>query len=91
MANEGDPNPELIRLDPPSGSVDGGQQVTVHGNHLQYVVDLYFDHDAAIIKEQTATTLVAITPAHSDGVVWVHAQSNGDGYSTPLRYRYNSG
>ncbi|MFI7019953.1 IPT/TIG domain-containing protein [Streptomyces sp. NPDC050164] len=90
MAIDSDPRPELVRLEPPSGPVDGGQQVTVHGNHLQYVIDLYFDHDAAIIKEQTPTTLVAITPGQSEGPVWVHAESSG-GYSNGLRYRYTSG
>ncbi|MEV8019433.1 IPT/TIG domain-containing protein [Streptomyces sp. NPDC086554] len=85
-----DPRPELVRFDPPSGSVDGGQQVTVHGNHLQYVIDIYFDHDACIIKEQQATKMVIITPAHEEGPVWAVAESSG-GYSNGLRYRYTSG
>ncbi|MFE0138109.1 IPT/TIG domain-containing protein [Streptomyces sp. NPDC059037] len=73
---QSDPRPELMRFEPPSGPVDGGQQVTVHGNHLQYVIDIYFDiyfdHDACIIKEQQANKMVLITPAHSEGVAEGH-------------------
>ena len=62
----------ISSLSPASGPVGGGTEVTVHGTGFEPGARVTFDgFDAISTQFVDSTTLVATTPAHGSGTVWV--------------------
>ena len=70
-----DPDPIVASIDPASGPVEGGSQVTIHGFNFTPTVDVVFGADAetgaggalAAVTYVDANTLLVTTPAFSSG------------------------
>ena len=62
----------LSSVSPASGPMDGGTQVTVHGTGFEPDTRVVFDgHESAATEFVDSTTIIATTPPHAAGTVWV--------------------
>ncbi|MBS0590492.1 MAG: IPT/TIG domain-containing protein, partial [Proteobacteria bacterium] len=69
--------PTISNLSPNSGGTVGGTSVTITGTNLAGATSVTFDGLAATIVTNTATQIVANTPAHALGVVDVSVTTAG--------------
>jgi Concanavalin A-like lectin/glucanases superfamily/MBG domain (YGX type)/Bacterial Ig-like domain (group 3)/IPT/TIG domain/MBG domain len=67
----------LTGISPAEGPDTGGTQVTVTGTGFEPGMRLTFDGFDAVIESITPTTIVATTPAHVPGTVWIAVFSSG--------------
>jgi uncharacterized protein (TIGR03382 family) len=81
------PPPELTSVAPTSGSIAGGTSVTVSGFKFVTGATVTFGDSAGAVTSLTATSIVAITPAHSAGPVDVTV-TNPDGQKAKLTAAY---
>jgi len=78
------PPPVVIRLDPASGTIDGGEWTVVHGSGFRAGAQVRFGlRDAAQVQVLDAARIRARTPLHEIGRVAVTV-TNVDGYSDTL-------
>jgi len=62
--------PAVTAVEPRSGTVAGGTEVTIKGAHLAEASAVHFDAAAATdVVEVSASELTATTPAHAEGTV----------------------
>lgn len=83
----GDPAPTVTSLAPASGTVLGGEQVTITGSGFGPDSTVTFGGVAATVAVEAPTTLVATAPAHAAGPVDVVVTTNGRS-SEPATFTY---
>jgi hypothetical protein len=67
-----EPGISVTSISPTSGPMTGGTQVTVRGTGFEPDSRVVFDgYDAASAQFVDSTTMIATTPAHVPGIVWV--------------------
>nr|XP_054765687.1 fibrocystin-L-like [Lytechinus pictus] len=78
----------LDSIDPPSGSTEGGQTVTIAGNgFIAEDTLVLIDGNPCEIQSLSLSEIVCITPPHSQESVTVSVHSGGNDYTT-LAYEY---
>lgn len=85
-----DETPVVEGVDPASGSVDGGEEVTITGTNLGDVTSVEFGGAKATITSQDTSTITVTTPEHEAGDVDVVVSSSAgeSAESTASRYTY---
>jgi len=79
-----DPAPVVANVSPTSGTVVGGDIVTISGDHFGYPGNhVYFDTIEAQIRSDGGSTFQVVTPPHAAGSVSVSVK-NPDGQSSLL-------
>lgn len=80
--------PGIATVTPNSGSVSGGQPVTITGTDFGQASSVTFGGAAATITNNTATSLSVTTPAHAAGAVAVAVTAIGGTGTAASGYRY---
>lgn len=85
------PAPTLSGITPPAGSAAGGTVVSLTGTNFGATATVTFDGVAASsVGVVNSTTIVAVTPAHAQGVVDVAVTTNGTALSLNSAYTYEA-
>jgi hypothetical protein len=84
--------PTIINLSPNKGPSTGGTPVTITGTNFGSTVKVFFDKAAATsVSVSSATSLIAVTPAHDPGTVAVEiVNPGGQPVSTPDAFTYEN-
>lgn len=85
------PAPTLSGLSPDTGSTGGGASVTLTGTNLTGATSVTFGGAAATFSVQSATTIVATSPAHTAGAVTVTVTTPGGSATLPWSFSYIAG
>ena len=80
--------PAVTSVSPNSGSTGGGTSVTITGTNFTGATSVAFGTTAATIVSNTATQIVATSPAHSAGAVDVRVTTSGGTSSTVTADRF---
>ncbi len=86
------PPPTIATISPASGPIAGGTSVTIDGTGFQSGAVVRFGSQAATVLSQTATRLVARTPAQARGTTGVTVLNpDGSAVTLPLAWTYRGG
>jgi predicted outer membrane repeat protein len=80
--------PAITSVSPAAGPAAGGQSVTITGTNLEGATSVTFGGTPAAITSNTATRIVATTPAHAAGAVTVAVTTPGGSGSKADAYTY---
>ncbi|MBO9661464.1 IPT/TIG domain-containing protein [Dokdonella sp.] len=80
--------PAITSVSPGAGPAGGGQSVTITGTNLAGATSVTFGGTAATVTGNTATQIVATTPAHAVGAVTVAVTTPGGSGSKANAYTY---
>lgn len=80
--------PAFGSVGPITGSVDGGQQVTINGSNLSSVTGVLFGTTAGTITVKSSNLIQVMTPAHVQGEVAITLQSPGGDWVEPSAFTY---
>ncbi|PIZ04590.1 MAG: hypothetical protein COY58_03405 [Gammaproteobacteria bacterium CG_4_10_14_0_8_um_filter_38_16] len=81
--------PTISGISPASGSINGGNSVTISGAHLSDPVSVTFDGESAALITNTASSITVTTPLHSaQGTVDVVVTTSGGTTTDSGAYTY---
>jgi uncharacterized protein DUF11/IPT/TIG domain-containing protein len=82
--------PVVTSVNPSSGSIAGGQSVTITGTDLALATFVRFGGTSATILSNTATQIIVTTPAHAAGLTYIEVNTPYGYYSIANIYTYSA-
>lgn len=84
------PPPSIAGLSPNSGTVNGGDTITITGTDLDTVLNVQFGNSTATITGSNPTSITVVSPPHDPGTVTIVVTTAGGTATATIQFTYKS-